>query len=440
MRAATQALTVVAPIDPARRGALGDLLAAIAGDLDGNAVFAPGTLPDTHFTRFVIIEDPRAELPALLVWESNHDGALADYLAEVARATPNIERIFACCEGYRAGLVEHVELWVAWMRTHALRANAFYTSYRDMPRARVLNDRRVHDAIREVIDGMDRRTLARLPRCEIQRQICEQVRAQHPSLDTSATHDTGPAWRTAGFYALVTAILAALVTPVICWGAPGLLIPVVVISLFFIGYLVLRIHETRDPASHYARPVDVEPRIRDLEDQVTQNQLTHIVEIKPGHFRLLLLRLVLWGVDVLARTYFVWGQLGGITAIHFARWVILYDRRATRAPRHRLLFFSNYDGSWESYLGEFIERAAAGLTAVWSNTRGFPVTEHLVLAGARDADAFKQWTREHQVFTHVWWSGVPDCTVQNVIDDLWIRSRLDRGMTERELATWLAKL
>jgi hypothetical protein len=44
------------------------------------------------------------------------------------------------------------------------------------------------------------------------------------------------------------------------------------------------------------------------------------------------------------------------------------------------------------------------------------------------------------VFTQVWWSGVPDSTVQNVLDDLWIRSRLDRGLADRELATWLAKL
>jgi hypothetical protein len=49
-------------------------------------------------------------------------------------------------------------------------------------------------------------------------------------------------------------------------------------------------------------------------------------------------------------------------SIHFARWVIL--------PRtDKLLFLSNYDGGWERYLEDFIARAHAGLTAIWSNTR-----------------------------------------------------------------------
>jgi hypothetical protein len=439
---ATQALTVLAPIDPARRAELEARLARIASHLDSNDVFRPGALPDTHFTRFVILDDPRGELAPLLAWESNHDGRAAAYLAAVARAAPAIERIFECCADYPPGLVADADAWAAWQLARSHRAAAFYTGYRGVPRARVLNDRRVHDAIRAVIDGLDRRALADLPRAELQRRICAEVRARHPELDTTATLDTGPAWRTAGAIALGLAILGALFgLPIWRWGAAGLLyVPLPCLLLLFLGYLQLRRHETRDIASWYARPVEVEPRIRDLEDQVTQNQLTHVVELKPGRFRLVLLTLVLGAIDVLARLYFVHGALGGITAIHFARWVIVRDRRPGVTPRHRLVFFSNYDGSWESYLGEFIDRAAEGLTAVWSNTRGFPATAHLMFEGARDEDAFKQWTREHQVFTQVWWSGVPDSTVQNVLDDLWIRSRLDRGLGDRELERWLAKL
>ena len=33
-----------------------------------------------------------------------------------------------------------------------------------------------------------------------------------------------------------------------------------------------------------------------------------------------------------------------------------------------LLFLSNYGGSWESYLEDFITKAHTGLTGVWSNT------------------------------------------------------------------------
>ena len=150
-------------------------------------------------------------------------------------------------------------------------------------------------------------------------------------------------------------------------------------------------------------------------------------------------------IDVVARVHSVRGDLGGITAIHFARWVILRDQRSAaerrgRAKRHRLLFFSNYDGSWESYLGEFIDRAASGLTAVWSNTCGFPATRALIQDGARDEEAFKQWTREHQIPTQVWWTGAPDSTVRNVRDDIWIRRRLDRGLADDEVQTWMRRL
>jgi hypothetical protein len=122
--------------------------------------------------------------------------------------------------------------------------------------------------------------------------------------------------------------------------------------------------------------------------------------------------------------------------------VIVRDRRRVppRQKRHRLLFFSNYDGSWESYLGEFIDRASSGLTAVWSNTVDFPRSRFLIGAGARDEEAFKQWTRDHQIATQVWWSGVPASTVRNVRDDIWVRRRLLRPLPDDEAMQWLETL
>ncbi len=441
---ATQALTVIAEVaDGPRRALLEERLAAIAADLPGNPVFRPGDLPDTHFMRFVIIDDPRGELPSLLAWESNHDGDSTAYLAAIARGTPSIERVFECCVGYRPELIRDVEAWVAWMTHHARPAGAFYTSYRGMPRQRILNDRDVHDAIREVLDGKRRIALDGISPAEIQRRICHEVKQRRPHLDCSATIDREPKWRIVALVA-IAAVLASVVLAIFAlpWLAgPGYaVVPIAVVVAGLAGYAALRRRECTDIASAYVRPVDVVPAVRDAEDQVAQNQLTHIVDIKPGVFRLAMLWLVLKGIDLLARYYFVWGALGGITAIHFARWVILRDPRTGVRKRHRLLFFSNYDGSWESYLGEFIDRASAGLTAVWSNTRGFPHTERLLGRGADDEESFKQWTREHQIATQVWWSGIPDSTVQNILDDLWIRSRLDRGLSDSELATWLRKL
>src|SRR5262249_35052858 len=78
MTPATRALTVVVPIDGSVSD-LAELLKEIHDDLDGNPILHPEDLPDTHFTRFVIVEDPKKELDPLLVWESNFDGKIDEY-------------------------------------------------------------------------------------------------------------------------------------------------------------------------------------------------------------------------------------------------------------------------------------------------------------------------------------------------------------------------
>ena len=419
---ATQALTVVAEIDPARRALLDERLAAIANDLAGNVVFRPHELPHTHFMRFVIVEQD-GELPALLAWEVNHDRDPRTYIAGALTVTP-IEHVLECCHGYP--VTRDLGARVGWLLGRSLRASAFYTAYRGVPREQVVNDRRVHDAIREAIDtNGGRAALRRLPAREIQRQLHEHVRTTRPELDISGTD--GEVWR----WALGKLLAAVFV------GIP-LLVLALTVGPFW--YVVLRARERREQPDPSRRPVHDEKGLAALEDRVTQNQLTHVVEIKPGWFRLATLGLVLFAIDIAARVYSVRGNLGGIASIHFARWVIIRDRWSEGRKRHRLVFFSNYDGSWESYLGEFIDRAAYGLTGVWSNTLDFPATRHLTGAGARDEEAFKQWTRDHQIPTQVWWSGVPDSTVQNVLDDIWIRRNLDRGLPDDDLDAWLRRL
>ena len=425
MRQATRALTVLAEIDPAARATLEQRLANIAAGTAGDDAFAPDQLPDTHFTRFVIVDDPRGELPALLAWESNHDGDQDDYLVAVARSAPEIDQLLACCHGYPAAGVADLDAWLRWIRPRCRRAAAFYTGYRGVPRSAVVNDREVREELRNILDDEDRRALRDLSRHELQRRLFERVRHRRPALDLSP--GTSARW----WQLQLQRVLAGI-------GAVVLLPFALVIALPW--YLALRRRESSDLATAYTRPITLAADVRAMEDRGSQNQLTHLVELKPGWFRLATLWLVLKLVDVLARIYAVHGNLGGITAIHFARWVILRDKRPVAVRRHRLLFFSNYDGSWESYLGEFVDRAAPWLSAVWSNTRGFPATRCLFFGGAEDEAAFKQWAREHQLATQLWWSGAADSTVQNIRDDTWIRERLDRGLSDAEVLEWTRRL
>ena len=141
-----------------------------------------------------------------------------------------------------------------------------------------------------------------------------------------------------------------------------------------------------------------------------------------GLFRRLLANVVLFGTNYAARHLFNRANLAGIKTIHFARWVFLDDRR-------RVIFCSNYDGSLESYMDDFIDKVAWGLNATFSNGYGYPRTRWLVLDGARDELAFKDLLRSHQHPTEVWFSAYPRLTALNIENNARIRAGLYGRMT-----------
>jgi len=104
----------------------------------------------------------------------------------------------------------------------------------------------------------------------------------------------------------------------------------------------------------------------------------------------------------------------------------------------RLLFLSNFDGSWENYLDDFIDKAHGGLTAVWSNTGGFPRSYLLIGGGAKDGPRFKAYARDSMSVTNAWYSAYPTLTVQGIDRNSSIREGLPAGKSAPE--TWLQYL
>jgi hypothetical protein len=89
--------------------------------------------------------------------------------------------------------------------------------------------------------------------------------------------------------------------------------------------------------------------------------------------------IALWGIELVVAGAFRPGYIVNMGTIHFARWF--------RPPGSEcLVFLSNYDGSWESYLEDFITKAYPGQNAAWSNAIGFPRTKWLIRDGAQKAD------------------------------------------------------
>jgi deferrochelatase/peroxidase EfeB len=167
------------------------------------------------------------------------------------------------------------------------------------------------------------------------------------------------------------------------------------------------------------------------ENSCAQNHMISVTRRKPGVVRWFTSRLIFWAVGEFAAKIFQPGFLSDIGTIHFARWVTVPGSRD-------VLFFSNYDASWESYLEDFITRAHAGLTGVWSNSIGFPKSENLVQGGATDGERFKRYARRSMVATRFWYSAYPKLALSGIRTNSEIRRGLSGVMTEDDAQSWLA--
>jgi hypothetical protein len=168
-----------------------------------------------------------------------------------------------------------------------------------------------------------------------------------------------------------------------------------------------------------------------------QNHLASITRVKPGLFRVCLLRATLFVINLLSRFWFNRGELGGIPTILSARWVLIDGGR-------RLLFLDNYGGAWDSYLNEFIDMTAVkGLNAIWSNTfvkaqgqcYGFPETRFLFWRGAQAERPFKAYVRESQIETVAWYGGYPTLSVVNINTNSQLRQALGKPQTSSQIDT-----
>ena len=241
--------------------------------------------------------------------------------------------------------------------------------------------------------------------------------------DETAGLDLGPLLWT--LFTLSGKLLSWLFAVVLAFAVPLLILAGAL-------YFSLRAKEQTDWIDSRAPRREVLHAILANENQCAQNHMVSITQRKPGITRRITARLAFWIIGALATRQFQPGHLGNIGTIHFARWVMLPGGRD-------FVFFSNYGGSWESYLEDFITKAHAGLTAVWSNTVGFPVTENLFQLGATDGERFKRYARHSMAPTPFWYSAYPDLTTDNIRTNAAVRSGLAAAMTNEEATSWLAQ-
>jgi len=209
------------------------------------------------------------------------------------------------------------------------------------------------------------------------------------------------------------------------------LLPVIVLLL--IWYLLSGIFNRRDNKyrKKITRSQDFEALLRN-EDRIFMNQLTVYGGIKkPYWFRTMQLRLGLYVFSLNGVYRSNKGQLSGIETIHFARWAIFNKGK-------NVMFLSNFDGAWQIYLSEFIDRSAAAMNLTFGTTVGYPKVKGLVGEGSHDEEAFKTVVRNNQSPCQVWYSAYPRLTMKNILNNQKIRQGLS-GESKESTADWLKR-
>jgi hypothetical protein len=446
--------TVVCEVLPGHEQALGELLEKRIGDAVKENTLVPfARLERVHFMRWVMLDrEAKAAAvlgevhPVELAYESNYDGSEAEHLNELLEhASQGLDAIYQHCRGYPAEGGRTPATRRAYLRAHAKPTAAAHVAHPGLSARRIRADHELRTRLRAELETLIQ--AGALPDCaaDARRLLRERIRERHPDLDLGpvAPHPISRA-RVKAVLGLAGVLVAAGLAAWLLahgWGAvplAGQVVASLALSVIAIVAVLrlLEVHEQRtEPPAAKVYPLPDSPRMRAIrmrENRHPQNPLTHLSVVKAGMLRRLILRVVLWVIGWLARLWYVEGALGNLTTIHFARWVYL--------PRGRLLFFSNYDGSWESYLGDFIDVQAPQLTAVWTSTRHFPPTKLLLWEGASHEEDFKRWTLEYQVPTLCWYSAYKDLSVRNVGDNARLREGLLRDGSEEDAAAWLRSL
>jgi len=422
---------------PLRAGSMAPLRALLAtmnilpGTADPDNRLVPfARFEGLHFARFVILEDRtlgdvakigihRPAPPVYLAFLGDFDGDYDEFLDElVSKAEPGLRLIFECCESFEPA----VDLG-RWMKDHEVRPAACYCNWVGRTVKQCREEQALHGALAQFM--AEHPSSARQTPSQIRYDLVAYVRRQQSAgrLNLTPPEQTPFLW--ALRHAFDVATLAVL-------AACGLLtLPLTIVPLIVLA-LRLRKLEKSDLviAPRPDRAMGI--ALAAIEDNGVTNQFSAMGSLKPGKFRSRLLRMVLWLVDLTARVIFTRGRLARIHTIHFARWVYLDGGT-------RMIFASNYDGSRESYMDDFINKVGFGLNAVFSNGIGYPSTRWLLMDGAKHEQQFKYFLQRHELATEVWYNAHAGLAAIDLAYNSRIRDGIEAmNMTEGQIRDWLA--
>jgi hypothetical protein len=394
-----------------------------------NSLVPFGRFDRLHFARFMIIETttgdeikafgvtPRPWQPTL-AFLGDFDGDRDSFLTElVEQSSLGLKQIFSFCEAFS----EQDSNLLEWMKSHNVQPQANYINWIGRTVKQVHEEVALHKSLsiylQEIVDDVGRENTRDL-RQKLLSHVQLEIHAGRLSL--TAPEPTSCAWKIRNLLHMIgLPLVLLLLSPLFLLITP----------LFLIR---LRMLERSDPELFIRPTREHIKKLSVQEDWDVSNQFNVFGDVKPGLFRLLTYKFILLLADYFTRHVYNHGFLARIRTIHFARWVFLDNN-------HRAFFASNYDGSHESYMDDFINKVGWGLNLTFSNGVGYPTTRWMIKEGAYRELQFKYTQRRHQLPTEVWYKAYPDLTATDLVRNSRIRNGVDiRQSSDAEIREWLS--
>ena len=371
-----------------------------------------GNIGTVHYARFVILDGEmlgKEIIPTQLVLSTNHDGDTATHIKDLVAHLGNLlDLIYSNSPDYTPQDKE------GFLTKTRIKEAAFYVGAPGRSVKDIAQEKALHQ---EIASFLQKGNWDGKSATEIHQAIQQQI-FSNPQFEWAKQKIKTPGikWVPLILFILLLVILSPLI---LLWA--------VYMQIF---------HERFD------KPLGLTPnqvsdelinKMQVDEDFVFQNQFSQIIDMKPGPARLITVNGLYIFAKVLIKTLFVKGKLMGIPTIHFARWVQVNNKK-------RMLFFSNFDGSWTQYLGDFIDKSGWGLTGIFGNTKTFPRSFLLVLKGAYNQRQFLAWARNTQIQTQFWYVADSSQSIKNINNNTIIRNELSDSLNEKEARLFLTRI
>lgn len=399
-----------------------------------------------HYASLFLYDDPVDGW--YLVFENNIDGAVDRYFhqfIELATAHNKVERVlelFNCCVGFEHGSIDQLP---RFLQGAVHQPAAAYSGCVGRSRPQIEFEALVHQQVSATLDQLPPNTDA----SDAARAVHDALRADSRFADlqqrlpdcpdiqdllNAQFQSERPAKAPKGFKSQID-LAGNKLRKVVAWlkkagiaeSAKAFAALLIFLLLGFWNWLRKESSaavDTWQPEREHLRS------LRDFEDFTPSNHMVSIVHTHDDFSR----RWAKWAAFKLlsfaAKYGYVNGVLGSIPTIHFAHWTSLNKRR-------RLLFVSNFDGSWQSYLDDFTLKAQRGLTLAWAHGKGLPRSQFMLGGGAAHGPEFIDWARRSMVPNLAWFNAYPHLSICNINRNSVLRRAIAEDREQNNAGNWL---